>query len=227
MGLVSIFATSLAAPAARIASTGPALIKEKGGPATARKKPTACPKDLVSLMTLVPSLQGHLTMVPVLAARRMSPSRPYQQPQPHHVTQHPNAKLHIQEQDSGASVGIEVSLVGIVLVQMSLVVCLCVTERAAPAARSVSTRSAHRKEKVGVATTGSRRLLYLRVLASLTVRVLLLLALPTKILPVLAANRWSPLSPVKTTDAPKSGMGWGPVSMFPTQTGQMWMADST
>ena len=122
---------------------------------------------------------------------------------------------------------IKVSLVGIVLVQMYLVVSFSVNREAAHALKSVSTKSVHRKEKVGAVTTGSRRLPYLRVLASLTDLVLLLLALPTEILPVLAANRWSPLSPVKTTDALKSGMGWGPVSMFLTQTGQMWMADST
>ena len=71
MGLVSLFATSLAAPAARIASTGPALIKEKGGPATARKKPMLYPRDHASLMIPVPSLLGHLTMVHVPVARGM------------------------------------------------------------------------------------------------------------------------------------------------------------
>merc|ERR1719341_2728152 len=178
-------------------------------------------------MSPVPSLLGHHTRVSVLAARTMSPSRPHQPPQPHHVTQHPNAKLHIQEQDSGASVGIKVSLAGTALVQMYLVVSFFVTKRAVRAARSVSTRSAQRKERAGVVTTGSLRLPYPRVLVSLTALVLLPLAPPTLILPVLAANRWSPLSPVKTMDAPKSGTGWGPVSMYQMQTGQMWMADST
>ena len=101
------------------------------------------------------------------------------------------------------------------------------TERAAHAARSVLTRSAHRRERAGVVTTESRQLLYLKVLASLTAHVLLLLAPPTKILPVHAANEWSHLSPVQTTDAPKSGTGWEPVSMFPMLTGQKWMQAST
>merc|ERR1711990_1214552 len=137
MCLVSPCATSLAAPAAGSALTGLALTRERGGHATARKKPIPCPKEHVSLVIPAPSLLSHRTMVPVLVARRMPPPQPHQPPQPHHVTQHPNAKLHIQEQDSGASVGIEVSLVGIVLVQMYLVVSFFVTERAAPAARSV------------------------------------------------------------------------------------------
>ena len=100
MGLVSPFVTSPVAHAARSALTGLALAREKGGPATARKKPTACPKDPASLMIPAPSLLGHRMMVPVLVARRMT------QPKPHHVTTHHlNAKLHIQEQDSGASAG--------------------------------------------------------------------------------------------------------------------------
>ena len=175
MGLVSPFVTSLVAHAAKSASTGLALTREKGGPATARKKPMPCPRDHVSLMIPVPSLLGHHTMVPVLVAKTMSPYRPHQPPQPHHVTQHPNAKLHIQEQDSGASVGIKVSLAGTALVQTFLVVSFSVTERVVRAARSVSTRSAQRRERAGVATTGSLRLPYLRVLASLTALVLLLL----------------------------------------------------
>ena len=182
MGLVSPFVTSLVAHAARSASTRLALTREKGGSATVRKKPTICPKDPASLTIPVPSHLGHHTMVPVLVARRIRP------PQPHHVTQHPNAKLYIQEQDSGASVGIKVSLVGTALVQMFLVVSFSVTERAVRAARSVSTRSAQRRERAGVATTRSQRLPYLRVLASLTAHAHLLLARPMKILPVLAAN---------------------------------------
>ena len=106
MGLVSHFATSLAAHAARSASTGLALTREKGGPATAKKKHMPCPRDRASLMIPVPSLLGHLTTVPVPVAGKMSPSRLHQPPQLHHVTQHSNARLHIQEQDSGASVGI-------------------------------------------------------------------------------------------------------------------------
>ena len=101
------------------------------------------------------------------------------------------------------------------------------TERAAHAARSVLTRSAHRRERAGVVTTESQQLLCLKVLASMTAHVLLLLAPPTKILPVHAANQWSPLSPVQTMDAPKSGTGWEPVSMFPMLTGQKWMQAST
>ena len=176
-----------------------------------------CPRDPASLMVPAPSPLGHLGQVPVLVARRIRP------PKLHHVAQRPNAKLHIQEQDSGASVGIKVSLAGTALVQTFLVVSFSVTERAVRAARSVSTRSAQRRERAGVATTGSLRLPYLRVLASLTALVLLPLALPTMILHVHAANPWSPLalSPVKTMDAPKSGMGWGHVSMYPMQTGQM------
>ena len=143
----------------------------------------SCPRDPASLMVPAPSPLGHLGKVPVLVARRMRP------PKLHHVAQRPNAKLHIQEQDSGASVGIKVSLAGTVLVQMYLVVSFCVTERAARAARSAWTRSAQRRERAGVATTGSLRLPYLRVLASLTALVLLPLAPPTLILPVLAANR--------------------------------------
>ena len=221
--VVSFSVTERAVRAARSVSTGLALTREKGGSATVRKKPTICPKDPASLTIPVPSHLGHHTMVPVLVARRIRP------PQPHHVTQHPNAKLHIQEQDSGASVGIKVSLVGTALVQMFLVVSFSVTERAVRAARSAWTRSAQRRERAGVATTGSLRLPYLRVLASLTALVLLPLALPTMILHVHAANPWSPLalSPVKTMDAPKSGMEWGPVSMYPMQTGQMWMQAST
>ena len=141
-----------------------------------------CPRDPASLMVPAPSPLGHLGQVPVLVARRIRP------PKLHHVAQRPNAKLHIQEQDSGASVGIEVSLVGTVLVQMFLVVSFSVTERAAHAARSVSMRSALRRERAGVVTTGSLRLPYLRVLVSLTVHAHLLLARPMKILPVLAAN---------------------------------------
>ena len=105
------------------------------------------------------------------------------------MPQPPNAKLHIQRQDSGASVGIKVLLAETVLVQMYLVVSFSVLQRAAHAARSVLTGSAQQKEKVGVATTESQRLPYLRVLASLTALVLLLLAPPTQILHVLAANR--------------------------------------
>ena len=71
MGLVSRFATSLAAHAARSASTGLALTREKGGPATATGKPPTCPKDPVSLMNPAPNLLGHLTRVPVSVARRM------------------------------------------------------------------------------------------------------------------------------------------------------------
>ena len=71
MGLVSLFATSLAAPAAKSASTGPALTGEKGGPATARMKPMPYPRDRASLMIPVPSLLGHLTMVHAPVARRM------------------------------------------------------------------------------------------------------------------------------------------------------------
>ena len=71
MGLVSLFATSLAAPAAKSASTGPALTGEKGGPATARMKPMPYPRDRASLMIPVPSLLGHLTMAHAPVARRM------------------------------------------------------------------------------------------------------------------------------------------------------------
>ena len=123
--------------------------------------------------------------------------------------------------------GRKVLLAGTVLVQMYLVVSSSVLQRAAHDARSVLTGSAQQKEKVGVATTESRRLPYLRVLASLTALVLLLLAPPTLILHVLVANHWSPRFPVKIMVAPNSGTGWGPVSMFPMQTGKMWMADST
>ena len=188
MGLVSPFVTSLVAHAARSASTRLALTREKGGPATARKKPMPCPRDHVFLMIPAPSLLGHHTRVPVLVARTMSPSRPHQPPQPHHVTQHPNAKLHIQEQDSGASVEIKVSLAGTALVQMYLVVSFFVEERVVHAARSVWTRSAQQRETVGAATTRSQRMPYPRVLVSLTVHAHLLLARPMKILPVLAAN---------------------------------------
>ena len=69
--MVSPFATSLVAPAAKSALTGLALTREKGGPATAKKKHMPCPRDRASLMIPVPSLLGHLTMVPVPVARGM------------------------------------------------------------------------------------------------------------------------------------------------------------
>ena len=218
MGSVSLFATSPAAPAARIASTGHALIRERGGPATARKKLTPCPQGPVSLINLALSLPGHRTKVTVPVARRLT--------HPHHVTQRSNAKLHIQEQDSGASAGIEVSWVGTALLQISLAVSHFVTERAVPAARSVLTRSAHQRERAGAVTTKRRQLLYLKVLVSLTAHVLVLLA-PLAPLHVHVAKQWSPLPPVQTKDAPKSGTGWGPVLMCPMRTGHQWMLAST
>jgi len=181
------------------------------------------PRDLASLMNPVQSLLGHLAVVPVPVARRMSPSCLHQPLQLQHVTLRSNAKLHIQEQDSGASVGIKVSLVGNVPVRTYLVVSYFVTERAVPAARSVLTRSARQRERDGAATIKRQRLLYLKVLASLTAHALVLLVPHTKILHVHAANQQSHLSPVKTKDVPKSGTGWGPVSMYPTQTGHRWM----
>ena len=220
MGSVSLFATSPAALAARIASTRPALKGEKGGPATVRKKPTPCPQGPVSLTNPAPSLLGHLTKVTVPVARRLT------SPHPHHVTQRSNAKLHIQEQDSGASVGIKVSRVGTALLQISLAVSHFVTERAVPAARSVLTRSAHQRERAGAVTTKRRQLLYLKVLVSLTAHVLVLLA-PLAPLHVHVAKQWSPLPPVQTKDAPKSGTGWGPVLMCPMRTGHQWMLAST
>ena len=123
--------------------------------------------------------------------------------------------------------GIKASWAGSVLAQMYLVESVFVTERAARAARSVLTRSAHRRERAGVVTTESQQLLCLKVLASMTAHVLPLVAPPTKTPPVHAANRWSLLSPVQITDAPKSGTGWEPVSMFPMLTGQKWMQAST
>ena len=122
--------------------------------------------------------------------------------------------------------GIKVSLAGTVPVWRYLAVSYFVTERAVPAARSVSTRSAHQREKAGAATTEKQRLLYPRVHASLTARVLVLVVPHTKILHVHAANQRSHLSPVKTTDVPKSGTGWGPVSMCPVQTGHQWILAS-
>jgi len=227
MGLVSLFATSLAAPAAKNASTRTALTREKGGPATARMKPMPYPRDRVSLMIPVPSLLGRLTMVPVPVARRMSPYRLHQPPQLHHVTQRSNANLHIQEQDSGASVGIKVSLAETVPVRTYLAVSQFVTERVVRAVRSVSTKSVHPRERAGAATTERQQLLYPRVHVSLIALALVLLAPPTKILHVHAANQRSHLSPVKTKDVPKSGTGWGPVLMCPTQTGHQWMLAST
>ena len=73
MGLVSLFATSLVAPAAKPKSAliGLVLKKEKSGPATARMKPLLYPRDHASLTIPVPCLLGHLTKLPVPVVRRM------------------------------------------------------------------------------------------------------------------------------------------------------------
>merc|ERR1711971_815192 len=123
--------------------------------------------------------------------------------------------------------GIKVSLAETVPVRTYLAVSQFVTERVVRAVRSVSTKSVHPRERAGAATTERQQLLYPRVHVSLIALALVLLAPPTKILHVHAANQRSHLSPVKTKDVPKSGTDWGPVLMCPTQTGNRWMLAST
>ena len=116
---------------------------------------------------------------------------------------------------------------GTVPVWTSLVASDFVRKRAALAARSAWTKSVQLRVKAGPATAKSLQLPYPRVLASLTALAHLLLDHPIKILCVHTANHLTSRSPVKTMDAPKSGMGWVPVSMHPAQTGQTWMPTST
>ena len=84
MGLVSLFATSLAAPAAKSVWTGLALTREKGGPVTARKKPMLCPRDHVSLMIPVPELQTAPMKTPLVPAAIQNMF--------HHATKRRNAR---------------------------------------------------------------------------------------------------------------------------------------